>query len=575
VAGPAIILLAAAIADAPLVIRGPSCGSDLYFHLTSWFEAQHSMLLGIPYPHWTPHSNLGTGEPRFVFYPPLTWMAGAAAGLILPWKSVAPGMTFLIFAAIGLANRALAGEVLADGPATMAGCAAIFAGFPLLTVYERADFAELTGSFWIPLLILFLLRDRNPAGGVWKRALDGSTAPLALVLAGAWLSNVPVGLMASYLLAAMAVAVALLERSWAPVVRATVGTVLAFGLAAIYLVPAAWEQPWANLQFAVSLPHFKVWNSWLFSHHTDMVLLRLDPELQTISWVAVGMMAVAVGGALVAWRRGTLPGERRWWLPLFLIPFAVLFLLLPVSLPVWNLLPKLMYLQFSWRWLEALVAPTAIFFAAAVWFEPLRKRIPSLAVCGIVFVAIGAAAGRYWYHSCGPNLDRLLAAEVDGRGVYGKPEYTTPDARYAMVPFGQPDACLTRSIWSALGEGKPGADPEWVGERAKCDGSFVAILDPPEHKRITGVANYAGYLVLRLRNYPAWRVTVNGRPTAPAVDHIYGLMAVPVPQGRVNVSVDWGATPDVIAGRWISAIALLLLVAHGWAERRFSRPRVS
>ena len=45
---------------------------------------------------------------------------------------------------------------------------------------------------------------------LWRRALDGSTAPLALVLAGVWLSDAPLGVMASYLLAAVALAAALL-----------------------------------------------------------------------------------------------------------------------------------------------------------------------------------------------------------------------------------------------------------------------------------------------------------------------------------------------------------------------------
>ena len=46
--------------------------------LVSWFDALNSWRHGIPYPHWTPSANYGAGEPRFVFYSPLTWMLGAA-----------------------------------------------------------------------------------------------------------------------------------------------------------------------------------------------------------------------------------------------------------------------------------------------------------------------------------------------------------------------------------------------------------------------------------------------------------------------------------------------------------------
>jgi len=59
-------------------------------------------------------------------------------------------------------------------------------------------------------------------GPVWRRALDGSAAPLAVVFAGCWLSNPTVGVMAGYLLAAVALTLAVTERSWAPVLRAFV-----------------------------------------------------------------------------------------------------------------------------------------------------------------------------------------------------------------------------------------------------------------------------------------------------------------------------------------------------------------
>jgi hypothetical protein len=54
-----------------------------------------------------------------------------------------------------------------------------------------------------------------------------------------------------------------------------------------------------------------------------------------------------------------------------------------------------------------------------------------------------------------------------------------------------------------------------------------------------------------------------------------GLMAVPVPQGPVNLTVDWTTTADVVAGRWISGLALLLITALCALERRLSRPRLS
>ena len=115
-AGPCLILLAAAIVAVPAWFHGVVGADDCEFHLISWLDAQHSWLHGIPYPHWAVSPNFGAGEPRFVFYPPLTWMLGALVGLVLPWTWVPAAMIFLLLAGTGLATRAFARLQLADAP---------------------------------------------------------------------------------------------------------------------------------------------------------------------------------------------------------------------------------------------------------------------------------------------------------------------------------------------------------------------------------------------------------------------------------------------------------------------------
>ncbi|HUD99817.1 MAG TPA: hypothetical protein VMR62_09605, partial [Bryobacteraceae bacterium] len=77
-----MILVAALVATGPQLFLGNSCGHDFDFHLVSWLDAQQCWREGIVYPHWSPSANFGAGEPRFIFYPPLSWMLGAALGLV-------------------------------------------------------------------------------------------------------------------------------------------------------------------------------------------------------------------------------------------------------------------------------------------------------------------------------------------------------------------------------------------------------------------------------------------------------------------------------------------------------------
>ena len=592
--GPGVILLAAAVALAPQM-RGNSCGHDFDFHLVSWFDCFNSWRSGLFYPRWATSPNYGAGEPRFVFYPPLTWMLGAALGAALPWTAVPGATIFLILAASGLATRALARQALDEGAATLAGCAAIFSSYALFTAYERSSFAEMTGGFWIPLLLLFLLRDGRTGdtggpqalnGSALARALDGSAGWLALVVAGAWLSNAPLGVMASYLLAGTALAAALLERSWAPVARAGAGAVMGLWLAAIYLIPAAWEQRWVDIRQAVDDPGLKIENSWLFGRHADPLLALHDEGLRRVSIIAVTMIAAAVVGLMVSWLRGRLRGgnwidRRGWWVPPALIPFAVLILQLPVSLPVWNVLPKLRFLQFPWRWLVVLEAPMAIFVAAAVWpaaSARRRWRVVAGAVCGAAFVAATAIAWRSYFQVCDneDNVTAMLAGYRAGAGFEGTDEYEPPGGDNTEVATGLPDGCLVGDPEMKLGvKSTEGANPDWWAEQGSCEAVVRAEFWQPEHRRLRAVVGRSGYIILRLRTYPAWRVRVNGRAASALPVREDGLMAVPVPKGAVEVSVDWTTTEDVWLSRWVGGLGVLAFAGLLWIERRLSRVGLS
>jgi hypothetical protein len=356
-AGSAVILLAAAIATAPQLWRGDSCGHDFDFHLVSWFDCLNAWRHGILYPHWSPSPNFGAGEPRFIFYPPITWMLGAALGLAMPWQFVPIALTFLMLAATGMATRSLGRQWLPNGPATLAGCAALFSCYALLTAYERSAFGELSGGCWIPLLLLLALRRSNASGSLWRQAFNESALLVALVIAGAWLSNAPLGVMASYLLAAVALTTGILYRSWGPILRASVAAGLGIGLSAFYLVPAAVEQSWVDIRQATDDPGERIENSFLFGSRPGAGLALHNLELNRVSLIAVLLVAMALIGLLAAWRRKALPTDARRWIPLALIPVAVLLLQLPFTLPLWNLLPKLRFLQFPWRWLVVVEAP--------------------------------------------------------------------------------------------------------------------------------------------------------------------------------------------------------------------------
>jgi 6-pyruvoyl-tetrahydropterin synthase related domain len=598
-AGPATILLAAFIAIVPQLIRGNSCGHDFNVHLVSWLDCLNAWRHGILYPHWASSPNYGAGEPRFVYYPPLTWMLGAALGAILPWNLAAIALTFLILAATGLATRALAREALDDSPATLAGCVSIFSGFTLFTAYERCAFPEFAGGFWLPLIILFVLRDRSPSAPFFRRAFDGSTVPLALALAGAWLSNLPLGVIAGYLLASLALLWAIVNKSWAPLLRAAAATILGLGLAAIYWLPATFERHWVDISQAIDDPGYNFENNWAFARHANPILAMHDIILRQVSWIAVSMIAVALAAILICYFRNSLPkpGKNLWWIPLAAIPVVVLFLLFPISRIVWHTLPEMAFLQYPWRWLEAVEAPMAIFSVAAIWPSnrnfspsqiPSRNQAPSrsqilvLAACAALFLAATVYAATTFFQVCYPEdtVASSLAAYHSGAGFEGMYEYEPPGADITTIATGLPDACLVSDPEVVFGEpvpGDPEANPVWTPAQKSCLATFTwddGAQVNPEHRILHAVMPRSGFLVFRLESSPVWSIRVLGRNTT-WIGRPDALMVIPVPQGPVIVTFDWETGADSRAGCILTLLSGLLLFALSRCERRVARSRLT
>src|SRR5438552_17443819 len=135
-------MLAAFVVLLPTFFLGIPSGHDFEFHVNSWMEVLSQWKQGIFYPRWAALAHYGFGEARFIFYPPASWMLGAALGSVLPWKLVPGAFIWLSIFVAGISMWKLAREWLSAQPALAA--AILFAANPyhLALVYYRSDFAE-------------------------------------------------------------------------------------------------------------------------------------------------------------------------------------------------------------------------------------------------------------------------------------------------------------------------------------------------------------------------------------------------------------------------------------------------
>ena len=176
---PLVFAVAALCAVLPLIVNGCSCGHDFDFHLLSWMEAAHQWQHGVLKPVWAFTPAYNAGEPRLLFYPPLSWVTGAALGMLLPWPAVPVVCTGLVLFLCGLSMQRLLSRWTTPSIAMLGGCLYLLNPYMLFVAYERSAYGELLAAAWTPLLLAALLRDRV------------TILQVALPVALLWLSNAP------------------------------------------------------------------------------------------------------------------------------------------------------------------------------------------------------------------------------------------------------------------------------------------------------------------------------------------------------------------------------------------------
>ena len=553
---PALLIACTALlATGVLFARGNSCGHDFDFHLLSWMEVARAWHAGIVYPHWVQDANYGAGEPRLIFYPPASWLLGALLGVATSWHAAPVLFVLLALLGAGGSMYLLAREWAPAGPATFAACLYVASPYAMFVAYERSALGELLAAAWLPLMVLFALRR------------SGSVAPLGLSVAALWLTNSPAAVVGSYLLAVLALGMWIAEGKPWPALRAAGGMALGLGLAAFYIVPAAFEQRWVQIERAI-MPGMRVEDSFLFAHTANAFH---DQVLHTASWILVLEFAGASIAAYLAWKK-RVGGPARIVMTAMLP--ILLLLQLPVSELIWKYTPHMKFLQFPWRWLMAL-SMIGCALAAMAALQQVRGRV---LIAAILIAAMAIGGGLLFFQPCDDEdaVAAQLAAFRQGQGTEGTDEYTPVGVDNSRVQQHLPLVRVLRAPQDDTRDDTSADNPEW---RPGDPGSIGARVDARrrtgEHWIVSLVTPETGYAVLRLMDYPSWRVTLDGHPVNSRPLREDGLMAVPVPAGSHVMEVQWTATRDVLAGRIVSVIALLgLAVVVAWERKERGHRRV-
>ncbi len=527
----AIIAATAFAAIVPMFWFGNVSGHDFEFHMNSWMEVAGQWHGGTFYPRWAAMSHYGHGEPRFIFYPPASWMFGAALGKVLPWTMVPGVYIWAVLTAAGCSMFVLAREWLPRRDAIFAAALYAMNPYHLVIVYWRSAFAELMASAWLPLLLLFVLRLERDENG--RKAMLG----LALVVAGAWLTNAPAAVMVNYSLVVLLAVVAMVRRSPKVLLHGAAACALGLGLAAFYVLPAAYEERWVNINETLSFI-VRPQSNFLFTRINDPDHNRFNLLVSILATLEIAALGVA------AWRsrKSRRDAPELWWALAVWGSMAAL-LMLPLTFILWQYLPQLRFVQLPWRWLLCLNVAFALLVTMGMRGWRSRLTVCTVMLAGLL-VVWNKVQPPWWDKAT--EIAEMVYDLDEGRGYEGVDEYVPRGGDASLLKPGAPE------VTAESGVAEPARLDDWSAETRE----FSVVSAEPAR------------VVLRLFNYPAWKVEVNGRQVIAETEPDTGRMMVPVQAGENKVRVVLQQTRDRTVGAALSGVTgLLMVVLALWKKR--------
>ncbi|MGB6430566.1 MAG: 6-pyruvoyl-tetrahydropterin synthase-related protein [Candidatus Acidiferrales bacterium] len=545
----------------PLLFHGlPELSDDSTIHV-GWDKGfSNQLAAGEWYPRWLSEDNDGLGSPVFFYYAPIPSYASSAFRFLFGardpdgWLESGYGCFLAVLLSAFGAYFWLRSH--ASGRAALFGAAIyVIAPYHLaVDLYVRGATAELWTFAWMPLILLSVealacrARWAFPALAVGYALLVMTHLPTVLCFS-------PVVLGAGFFLAQR-------NRAIVTALETLAAMALGAGLAAIYLVPAMFDQWKINILHLVD-SNFDFRYQWLFRP----VAWGLDfPERMAI---LNATMFAFIGILLWLCLRHCIDRDTRrvaiFYAGVTVFAFVCMSQL---SYLAWRMIPYLRFVQFPWRF--SVLPPLAAAMLSALSFSYLTQRRARLVAASLVVLAAGWIGATVWVAR--PEISAAMgranplaaAARAEVKSRPGPCEYL-PLSTALAGNCSDKSGVRVQMLRELLG-GHAAKSAFFPAGSADQIGGAAAVLDWKPRKVLLDVsAPEAGPLTLRHFYYIGWSAHVASTgesiPIGPSKPD--GFLQVTVPQGNHEIVVELPTQPTEKAGRLISLASLagLALIA--------------
>lgn len=306
-------------------------------------------------------------------------------------------------------------------------------------------------------------------------------------------------------------------------------------LSSWYWMPAVIEHIYTYgdmLMENVYVDHFVPWYHYIIPNLYNMKPLIFQGIMAQFGIFHV--VAVLLAGILLVKRNISSVEFRQYSFSLLLLAGAV-FLMQPVSTPLWKHISLLRQFQFPWRMLSVVVFATSFLATSYLSFGFVTKRRVLMVLAG----AVAMSTVFYWVPQYGHD-------DIDEDYYWNFPLNTTY--------YGETDV-----IWSAGPAGSYPPEPVQVISGT----AVVNGYTKKGHVHTYSVeASDNARLVDNTQFFPGWRVYIDGVKTPVEFQDVHwrGLVTFSVPDGTHDVRVEFGRTRVRLAAEILTLVSAAVLV---------------
>jgi uncharacterized membrane protein len=511
----------------PAIIKGVPRGNDLDHHYRTSAGFYQSIDRTQLYPGWNSFTTDGYGDVSFRFYPPLFYYLMSLTKAVTGDWYTGSFLTFILLSfAGGLGVYFWTRSFLSTKVALCAGLFFLVTPYHANELYQASLLPEYAACSLLPFSFAFLelLCQTGKA-----RYITGLAASYAILV----LTHLPLTVIGSIALSIYALFRIKKSDYLKSLFRITLAVLLGLAASAFYWVTMVAELPWMRGNKINPQLWFDYRYNFLFGKSVDGA---------TTWWATVlafaTLLTILPAFVLLKNRKNLTQKKHSALTAILVLTIFSFFMMIPLSRPVWDVLPFLQKVQFPWRWLSitAILCPALIAASLPGLIEVAKSKFRPMALLAAGCLIIPLAL----------TMSQVIrsATYIPRSGI---------DAKMQSIAS-TPSLNDFRPIWAS-------DQPQTMISEIEVQGRTVVVTSwQAEHRLFQIGEGKAAEARAKTFYYPYWIATANGKPleTRPDVD---GALLIALPDKAVSVDLSFCEPARVIYSNAVSIFAWILIAA--------------